>query len=134
MDQAAIFLLIAGLLHAVHDAAAGRRLGLGHDGAGLGLGAGGRGRQAADQQSSERFWCGVYIAFGWVALIAPSAVGLGAAVGPGAAAAGAGDLHRGGVAVPGQGDAVPPAIWHGFVVVAAGVQQAAIWTGVVLAA
>jgi hemolysin III len=84
---------------------------------------------------SEKFWCGVYIAFGWLGVLAigplvrtlsPLAIGLLAA---------GGITYTAGVAIF-LNPRVPfrRAIWHGFVLMGASLHYAAIVAGVVLVA
>ena len=134
MDQAAIFLLIAGSYTPFTSQRLEGGWAIGMTALVWALALGGVAGKLLTDRLSEKFWCAVYVAFGWVAVIAakplwegvsPPALGL-LAVG--------GLIYMAGVVLF-LGKALPfrRAIWHGFVVVAAAVQQAAIWTGVVLA-
>jgi len=134
MDQAAIFLLIAGSYTPFTTQRLDGAWAWGMTALVWAVALGGVAGKLLTDRLSEKFWCGVYVAFGWIAVIAakplwegvpPLALGL-LALG--------GAIYTAGVWLF-LAKAIPyrRALWHGFVVVAAGVQQAAVWTGVVLA-
>lgn len=83
---------------------------------------------------SEKFWVGAYIAFSWVAVIALKPLIESVSLAATLLLLAGGLVYMVGVPLF-LHNRLPfrRAIWHGFVVVAAGVQQAAVWTGVVLA-
>ncbi len=134
MDQAAIFLLIAGSYtpFTTQRLEGGWAVGMTALVWVLAL-AGVAGKLLTDRLS-EKFWCGVYIAFGWVAVIAAKPLWEGVPWTALTLLAVGGFIYTAGVALF-LGKSLPfrRAIWHGFVVAAAGVHQAAVWLGVVLA-
>lgn len=134
MDQAAIFILIAGSYtpFTTQRLEGGWAWGMTTLVWTLAL-AGAAGKLLTDRLS-EKFWCGVYIAFGWVAVIAAKPLWDGVPLPALALLAAGGAIYTAGVWLF-LAKAMPyrRALWHGFVVVAAAVQQAAVWTGVVLA-
>lgn len=83
---------------------------------------------------SEKFWCGVYVAFGWLAVAAIQPMISGVPFSALVLLAVGGLVYTVGVlfflnyALPFR-----RAVWHGFVVVGASVHYAAVMTGVVLA-
>ena len=134
MDQAAIFLLIAGSYTPFTTQRLEGGWAWGMTALVWALALGGIAGKLLTDRLSEKFWCAVYVAFGWVAVIAAKPLWDGvSATALGLLAAG-GVIYTAGVALF-LGKELPfrRAIWHGFVIVAAGVQQAAVWTGVVLA-
>lgn len=82
----------------------------------------------------EKFWVGAYIAFSWVAVIALKPLLDNVSLLAMLLLALGGFVYMIGVPLF-LHNRLPfrRAIWHGFVVAAAGIQQAAVWTGVVLA-
>lgn len=82
----------------------------------------------------EKFWIGAYIAFSWVAVIALKPLLDSVALPALLLLLVGGLVYMSGVPLF-LHSRLPfrRAIWHGFVVVAAAIQQAAVWTGVVLA-
>ena len=82
----------------------------------------------------EKFWVGAYIAFSWVAVIAFKPLLDNVSLSAMLLLLAGGLVYMAGVPLF-LHNRLPfrRAIWHGFVVAAAGIQQAAIWTGVVLA-
>ncbi len=83
---------------------------------------------------SEKFWVGAYIAFAWVAVLALKPLLDGVSLNALILLALGGGIYMLGVRFF-MHHALPfrRAVWHGFVVVAAAVQYAAVWAGVVLA-
>lgn len=133
LDEAAIFLMIAGsytpfLVHIYEPPFSGLNIALV-----WALGAGGAAGKLFMPQLSDRFWCLMYIAFGWlsVVLVAPFATMMPLNVIVLLAAGGlvytVGVLFYLNHRLPFR-----RAIWHGFVVVGAGLHFAAIASGVVL--
>ncbi|MDP8916358.1 MAG: hemolysin III family protein [Pseudomonadota bacterium] len=82
----------------------------------------------------EKFWVGAYIAFSWVAVIALKPLLDNVSLSAMLLLLIGGLVYMSGVPLF-LHNRLPfrRAIWHGFVVAAAAIQQAAIWTGVVLA-
>ena len=134
MDQAAIFLLIAGSYTPFTTQRLEGGWAVGMTLLVWALALAGVAGKLLTNRLSEQFWCGVYIAFGGVAILAAKPLWDGVP-GPALALLAAG----GAIYVAGVwlflAKSLPyrRALWHGFVVVAAAVQQAAVWTGVVLA-
>jgi hemolysin III len=87
------------------------------------------------KQAHERLWTLVYVAFGWLVLVAIHPLITGVSVAALVLLVVGGLIYTTGTLFF-HSERLPyrRAIWHGFVVVAAGVHYAAICTGVVLAA
>jgi hemolysin III len=134
MDQAAIFLLIAGSYTPFTTQRLEGGWAWGMTALVWTLALGGVAGKLLTNRLSEKFWCAVYIAFGWVAVIAAKPLWEGVSLAALSLLALGGLIYTAGVALfLGRERPFRRAIWHGFVVVAAAVQQAAVWTGVVLA-
>lgn len=82
----------------------------------------------------ERLWTLVYVGFGWFAVIAIGPLISGVPMTALALLVVGGLIYTTGTLIFHSRLPYRRAIWHGFVVAAAGVHFAAIWTGVVLAA
>lgn len=134
LDQAAIFLLIAGSYTPFTTQRLEGAWAVGMTALVWTLAFAGVAGKLLTNRLSEQFWCGVYIAFGGVAVIAAKPLWDGVPLGALGLLAAGGAIYTTGVWLF-LAKSLPfrRALWHGFVVVAAGVQQAAIWTGVVLA-
>ena len=107
-----------------------------HDLAGVERGVGGViGKVFFATRIPERLWTLVYIAFGWLALVAIKPLVTGIPMTTVVLLIIGGLIYTSGTLVfHNQRLPYRRAIWHGFVVAAAGVHYAAICTGVVLAA
>jgi hemolysin III len=134
LDQAAIFLLIAGSYTPFTSQRLEGGWAVGMTALVWALALAGVAGKLLTNRLSEKFWCGVYLAFGCVAVVAAKPLWEGVPLTALALLAAGGAIYTAGVWLF-LAKSLPfrRALWHGFVVVAAGVQQAAIWTGVVLA-
>ncbi len=135
MDEAAIFLMIAGSYTPFTTQRFTGAWALSMTALVWTIAIGGVAGKLLLKQSNERLWTLVYVAFGWVALIALRPMITGVPTAALVLLVVGGLLYTTGTLFF-HSEKLPyrRAIWHGFVVVAAGVHYAAICTGVVLAA
>jgi hemolysin III len=134
LDQAAIFLLIAGSYTPFTTQRLEGAWAVGMTTLVWVMAIGGVAGKLLLPRLSEKFWVGAYIAFSWVAVIALKPLLDNVSLLAMLLLLAGGLVYMIGVPLF-LHNRLPfrRAIWHGFVVAAAAIQQAAIWTGVVLA-
>lgn len=134
LDQSAIFLLIAGSYTPFTSQRLEGAWAIGMTSLVWAMALGGVAAKLLFPRLPEKFWVGAYIAFSWVALIALKPLLDNVSLAAMLLLLAGGLVYMAGVPLF-LHNRLPfrRAIWHGFVVAAAAIQQAAVWTGVVLA-